>query len=145
MKLITLLIGNMITVPHCQPGCFPPCTYMSVCFVCVSFQVCKVCMSCPSAGIQKKCFDEVSIKRQALHMPCLSIKAFNQGELHERQEVFQLLLCVSLLSHQTGRDVRWYSVKPSEFLFILSPHVEGARMKADAKLGAELTYSLYSV
>lgn len=31
------------------------------------------------------------------------------------------------------------------FLFILSPRVEGVGMKADAKLGAELTSQPYSV
>lgn len=54
---------------------------------------------------------------------------FIQRELHEREDLFQLLLCVSLLSHQTGWRTWGYGMKRSffgkrRFWFILSPNVK---------------------
>lgn len=52
-------------------------------------------------------------------MPCLSIKAFNQGELHEGQKVFSFLLSISYLAIKRTEA---HDVTELEFLFILSPH-----------------------
>lgn len=149
MKLITLFKRgrNIITVPqyHLSPDVLPIALKCLHALCMWAFRT-MFCMSCPSPGLKRTVLMKKVSNILALHMPCLSIKAFNKRELHERQNVFHLLLSISFLLSDQNRWGMWcYSMKLLEFLFILSPHVEETGMKADVKLAVELPhYSAWS-
>lgn len=126
MKLITLFKRgrNIITAPqyHQSSPDVLPIALKCLNALCMRAFRTMFCMSCPSAGLKRTVLMKKVSNILALHMPCLSIKAFNKRELHERLNVFHLLLCISfLLSDQNTWGTWCYSMKSLEFLFILSP------------------------